>query len=123
MARGILPDVAVQHESDSRLRSGLSSAAGRAEAGRGRAQQFRGEPILRTDNGAQGHDLFLHPVTRQSDWDHLAVGPRDTSAPGEELANGDSSASPLIYRRSSTHLGTGPRHHFALAPARQKESE
>jgi hypothetical protein len=51
MARGILPDVAVQHESDSRLRSGLSSAAGRAEAGRGRAQHFRGEPILRTDRG------------------------------------------------------------------------
>ena len=50
MVRGILHDVAVQHESDSRLSFGVSSAAGRAEAGRRKAQQFRSEPILRTHN-------------------------------------------------------------------------
>ena len=37
-----------RHESDSRRRSGVSSAVGRAEAGRRKAQQFCGGPRLRT---------------------------------------------------------------------------
>lgn len=48
MARGILHDAPDQHESDSRIRFGVSSVLGRVEAGRRKAQQFRSGPILRT---------------------------------------------------------------------------
>jgi len=48
MAREILHDAPAQHESDSRLKSGVSSAVGRAGARRAKAQQFRGGPIFST---------------------------------------------------------------------------
>ncbi len=48
MAREILHDVPAPYESESGLRYEVSSAVGRAGAGRRKVQQFRGGPELRT---------------------------------------------------------------------------
>ncbi len=59
MAGEILYDVPAPHESDSGLRSGVSSTVGRAGAGRRNAQQFRGGPKLRTNRYHSHGDPWL----------------------------------------------------------------
>jgi hypothetical protein len=65
MARGILHDIAVQHESDSRLSFGVSSPDGRVGAGREESQQFRGGPILRTQCVQSKAGAFSGSQSRQ----------------------------------------------------------
>jgi hypothetical protein len=64
MAREILHDFPVQHESDSRLKSGVSSAVGRAGAGRRKAQQFRGGPIFSSGGSSAMKKMDLERCRR-----------------------------------------------------------